>query len=113
MKCHDCKKRIWGFWQTWCSAMLDNETKMYDYHKKCFRRNHYNEWKFFHPEEIVKVFSGEKIPQTGYYRMIEHNKNCDKVLQAEHSMFMVKGSEAHRPIACQHDVKWELIVPYD
>ena len=112
-KCRDCKKRMWN-WQPKCEVMLEGEKFMYDYHKRCFKRNHYKEWKFFHPKDIIRIFNGQKVPKTGYYLMIEHRKDCDKILNSEHVIFMVKGSEAHRPIACQHDVKWELISPsYD
>lgn len=110
-KCKDCKKRIY-LWQTLCSAMLEGEKIMYDYHKPCFRTNHYKEWKFFFPEKVIQVFSGDKIPKTGRYEIVEHNTKCDKLMYTERSMLMTKGSEAHKPMICQHDVIWELIEEY-
>jgi len=110
-RCKDCNKRVW-FWQGWCFVMLEGEKKMNTYHNQCFKRNHYKEWKFFHPNEIIQILSGEKVPKTGYYIIADHNRWCDKALQAEYNMFMVKKDIAPKLIVCQHDVMWELSREY-
>jgi len=112
LKCFDCRKRIWKQWQPWCSAELENDEQLYDYHKKCFKRNHYKEWKFFHPNEVIQILSGEKAPKTGWYAIADHNRWCDKTLQAENPMFMVKKDTAPKLMVCQHDVMWELMREY-
>ena len=111
-KCNGCKKRIFS-WQQQCSAGLEEDITMHDYHKKCFKRNHYKEWKFFFPEKIIRVFNGDKIPKTGYYAIVEHDKKCDKIMYTERLILMVKGDEAPKPLICQHDVQWECMKEYE
>jgi len=111
-KCNGCKKRIFS-WQPQCSAGLEEDITMHDYHKKCFKRNHYKEWKFFFPEKIIRVFNGDKIPKTGYYAIVEHDKKCDKIMYTERLILMVKGDEAPKPMICQHDVQWECMKEYE
>lgn len=112
MKCKDCKKRIWKNWQPWCSAGLENDTQLYDYHKKCFRKHHYKEWIWFNPEKKVVIFNNQKVPESGWYTLVGHTKECES-LPAEQLMFFAKGDIASALIMCEHDVKWELVAPYD
>lgn len=112
MKCKDCNKRIWKSWQKSCSVMLNKEEEMYDYHQRCFKYYHYKEWSLFEPDLVPKVFSGDKVKVTGYYSPVDHEKVCDKILPAERSFFMIKGSLASKIIACGHDVSWKCIGEY-
>lgn len=57
----------------------------------------------------ITVFSGDIIPRTGLYGIIKHEKGCDKLMPSERSMWYTKGSIAHTPIVCQHDVLWKLL----
>lgn len=57
----------------------------------------------------ITVFSGEKIPMSGLYGIIKHEKACDKLLPSERHMWMRKGELAHKPIVCQHEVIWKLL----
>lgn len=57
----------------------------------------------------ITVFSGEIIPRTGLYGIVKHEKDCDKLMPSEYSMWYCKGSIAHTPIVCQHDVLWKLL----
>lgn len=58
---------------------------------------------------IVK--SGERIEVSGYYKLVNHSKECFIPMQAN-NMFFKKREEAPMTGSCEHIAEWELVERY-
>lgn len=65
-------------------------------------------------KERVRVTSGNRISQSGYYVYdghlvdAENNQGCVVLEKAHSGLYLAKGSKAPGLLTCPHQVKWIL-----